>query len=200
MEQTIRFLRTADDVRLAYAVSGFGPPLVKAANWLSHLEFDWQSPVWRHWFGYLSRNRQLVRYDPRGCGLSDWNVADMALAEQVADLEAVIDAVGLQRFPLLGISQGGAICIEYAARHPERVSHLVLYGAFARGGMRRDEEAARQTVALLELVRVGWAQENPAFRKLVASLFISGRERGTSALVQRSHAYDDAAGDRGSHP
>jgi len=172
VEQTIRFLRTADDVRLAYAVSGVGPPLVKAANWLSHLEFDWQSPVWRHWFGYLSRNRQLVRYDPRGCGLSDWNVADMALAQQVADLEAVINAVGLQRFPLLGISQGGAICIEYAARHPERVSHLVLYGAFSRGGMRRDEEAARQTAALIELVRVGWAQENPAFRKLFASLFI----------------------------
>jgi pimeloyl-ACP methyl ester carboxylesterase/DNA-binding CsgD family transcriptional regulator len=172
VEQTIRFLKTADGVRLAYAVSGSGPPLVKAANWLSHLEFDWHSPVWRHWFGYLSRGRQLVRYDSRGCGLSDWNVADLALTQQVADLEAVVDAAGLQRFPLLGISQGGAICIEYAARHPERVSHLVLYGAFARGNARRDEESARQAAALVELVRLGWAQENPAFRKLFASLFI----------------------------
>ncbi|HSD53135.1 MAG TPA: alpha/beta fold hydrolase [Burkholderiales bacterium] len=172
MEQTIRFLKTADGVRLAYAVSGSGPPLVKAANWLSHLEFDWQSPVWRHWFGYLSRSRQLVRYDPRGCGLSDWDVADLGLPAQVADLEAVIDAVGIQCFPLLGISQGGAICIEYAVRHPERVSHLVLYGAYSRGRARRSDEAMRESAALVELIRVGWGQENPAFRRLFASLFI----------------------------
>ena len=172
MEQTIRFLKTSDGVRLAYAVAGSGPPLVKAANWLSHLEFDWQSPVWRHWFAYLADGRQLIRYDARGCGLSDWEVVEFALPAQVADLEAVVAATGLERFPLLGISQGGTIAIEYAVRHPERVSRLVLYGAYSQGWALRDEESVRQTAALVELVRVGWGQENPAFRQLFASLFI----------------------------
>lgn len=172
MDQTIRFVKSSGQVKLAYACSGSGTPLVKAANWLSHLEFDWQSPVWRHWFEFLSSGRRLVRYDPRGCGLSDWDVADLALDAQVADLEAVVDAAGVERFSLLGISQGGAIAIEYAVRHPDRVSHLVLYGAYSHGWARRGEESRRQGEAMVELIRSGWGQENPAFRQLFASLFI----------------------------
>lgn len=172
VDQTIRFLTTSDRVKLAYACSGSGTPLLKAANWLSHLEFDWQSPVWRHWFEFLSSGRRLVRYDPRGCGLSDWDVADLALGAQVADLEAVADAAGVERFSLLGISQGGAIAIEYAVRHPERVSHLVLYGAYSYGWAWRGEAERRHREAMVELIRTGWGQENPAFRRLFASLFI----------------------------
>ena len=172
MKQTIRFTRSADEVRLAYAESGTGPPLVKAANWLSHLEFDWQSPLWRHWFGFFSSAHRLIRYDARGCGLSDWDVADLTLAAQVADLEAVVESAHVDRFAFIGISQGGAIAVEYAIRHPERVSHLVLYGAFTRGWKHRGEEIARQFRALHDLVRLGWGQENPAFRKLFATMFV----------------------------
>lgn len=172
MKQTIRFTRSADGVRLAYAESGSGPPLVKAANWLSHLEFDWQSPVWRHWFEFLSRHNRLIRYDARGCGLSDWEVADMSLAAQVADLEAVVDAARAERFALLGISQGGAIATEYTLRHPERVSHLVLYGAFAQGWLHRGDAAAQQFSAMTSLMRLGWGENNPAFRRMFTTLFV----------------------------
>jgi pimeloyl-ACP methyl ester carboxylesterase/DNA-binding CsgD family transcriptional regulator len=172
VQQTIRFIKSTDGTRLAVASSGSGAPLVKSANWLSHLEFDWQSPVWRHWFEFLSAGRQLIRYDPRGCGLSDWDVADLTHEAQVADLEAIIEASDLDRFPLLGISQGGAACIEYAVRHPERVTKLVLYGGYSEGWAQRGDEAKRQGAALIELIRQGWAQDNPAFRQLFASLFI----------------------------
>jgi pimeloyl-ACP methyl ester carboxylesterase/DNA-binding CsgD family transcriptional regulator len=172
MQQTIHFVKAPDGVRLAVGVSGSGQPLVKSANWLSHLEFDWQSPVWRHWFQFLSARHQLIRYDPRGCGLSDWEVDNLSQERQLADLEAVIDAAGLEHFPLLGISQGGATCIEYAVRHPERVTKLVLYGAYAEGWAQRGEEPRRAGMALIELIRQGWWQENPAFRQLFGSLFI----------------------------
>ncbi|HKU15202.1 MAG TPA: alpha/beta fold hydrolase [Steroidobacteraceae bacterium] len=172
MQQTIRFIKSADGVRLAVATSGSGAPLVKSANWLSHLEFDWQSPVWRHWFRFLSSGRQLIRFDPRGCGLSDWNADDLSHAAQVADLEAIIDAADVERFPLLGVSQGGAACIEYAVRHPERVTQLILYGCYSEGWAQRGEESRRHGQALIELIRQGWGQENPAFRQLFASLFI----------------------------
>ncbi len=172
MQQTIRFIKSADGVRLAVATSGSGAPLVKSANWLSHLEFDWQSPVWRHWFRFLSAGRQLIRFDPRGCGLSDWNAQDLSHDAQVADLEAIVAASDLDRFPLLGLSQGGAACIEYAVRHPERVTQLVLYGCYAEGWAQRGDESRRHGEALNELIRQGWGQENPAFRQLFASLFI----------------------------
>lgn len=172
MQQTIRFTRSADGTRLAYAQSGDGPPLVKAANWLSHLEFDWQSPIWRHWFNLLSESHRLIRYDARGCGLSDWDVADLSLDAQVADLEAVVAAAGLDRFPLIGISQGGAVAVEYCVRHPEQVSQLLLYGAFARGWRRRGEQSARTFAALIDLVRLGWGEDNPAFRRLFANMFV----------------------------
>src|SRR5262245_56946638 len=172
MQQTIRFIKSADGVRLAVANSGSGAPLVKSANWLSHLEFDWQSPVWRHWFRFLSAGRQFIRFDQRGCGLSDWNAADLSHEAQVADLEAIVAASDLERFPLLGLSQGADACIEYAVRHPDRVTMLVLYGCYAEGWGQRGEEARRHGQALNELIRQGWGQENPAFRQLFASLFI----------------------------
>src|SRR3954447_19653988 len=135
MEQQIRFCGAADGTRLAWATHGSGPPLVRAGTWLTHLEFDWGSPVWRHWLEGLGEHHTLIRYDERGCGLSDRDVGDGAfgLERWVADLETVVAAAGVDRFALLGISQGAALAIAYAARHPERVSRLVLYGGYARG-------------------------------------------------------------------
>ena len=132
-EQEIRFCTADDGTRLAYATMGSGRPLVKVANWLSHLDYDRQSVVWRHWLIELARRFRLVRYDERGCGLSDWDVPEFSFEAWVRDLEAVVDAVGLERFPLLGISQGGPVAIAYAVRNPERVSHLVLLGSYAQG-------------------------------------------------------------------
>jgi pimeloyl-ACP methyl ester carboxylesterase/DNA-binding CsgD family transcriptional regulator len=172
MKQTIRFARSSDGVRLAYAESGDGPPLVKAANWLSHLEFDWQSPVWRHWFGFFSSGNRLIRYDPRGCGLSDWDAGDLSFEAQVADLEAIVEAAGVERFVLVGMSQGGSIAAEYVRRHPQRVMQLVIYGAFAQGWNRRGDESARQFKALTDLMRSGWGQDNSAFRQLFTTLFV----------------------------
>ena len=133
VSQTIKYCRAPDGVRLAYAISGSGPLLVKAGNWMNHLEYDWESPIWRHVFRGLSRSHTLIRYDARGNGMSDWEVDRLSLDAWVSDLETVVDAVGAERFPLLGMSQGGAVSVAYAVRHPERVSHLILYGAFALG-------------------------------------------------------------------
>lgn len=175
MQQEIRFCTASDGVRIAYASVGQGPPLVKAANWLNHLEYDWESPVWRHVFHELARDHRLVRYDERGNGLSDWDVEDISFDAFVRDLETVVDAAGLERFPLLGISQGCSVSIAYAVRHPERVSHLVLYGGYARGRYKRgDPDNLEQGEALITLMRQGWGQENPAFRQIFTSLFIPG--------------------------
>jgi serine/threonine protein kinase/pimeloyl-ACP methyl ester carboxylesterase len=172
MEQQIHFCTTDDDVRIAYATVGEGPPLVKAANWLSHLEFDWRSPVWRHLLAEFARDHTFIRYDERGNGLSDWNVSDLSFDAWVEDLDSVVDAANLDRFPLLGISQGGAVAIAYAVRHPEKVSHLILYGAYARGWAMRDSpEEIEQRQAALTLVRLGWGKDNPAFRQLWTSLY-----------------------------
>ena len=135
--QRIRFCTAADGVNIAYATSGTGPPLVKPANWMTHLEYDWESPVWRHWLRELSRERTLIRYDERGCGLSDRDTDDLSFDAWVRDLETVVDAMGLERFPLFGISQGCAVAITYAVRHPERVTQLVLYGGYAQGVLTR---------------------------------------------------------------
>ncbi|MCL4265025.1 MAG: alpha/beta fold hydrolase [Anaerolineae bacterium] len=172
--QEIQFCVSADAVRIAYATVGQGPPLVKVANWLSHLEFDWQSLVWRHWLEGLARYHRLIRYDERGCGLSDWHAADMSFAAWLNDLEAVVEATGVDRFPLLGMSQGGAIAIAYAVRHPERVSHLILYGSYARGKLQRNPSAAQilEANTLVDLIKIGWGRENPAFRQVFAALFM----------------------------
>jgi pimeloyl-ACP methyl ester carboxylesterase/DNA-binding CsgD family transcriptional regulator len=148
--------------------------LVKPANWLTHLEFDWNSPVWRHWLTELSRTHTLVRYDVRGTGLSDWNIANFSFDAWVRDLETVVNATGLKRFPLLGISQGGAVAIAYAARHPEKVSHIIIYGGYARGRLKRDltPQQVAETETLLQLTKVGWGKDNPAFRQVFTTLFI----------------------------
>lgn len=173
-EQTIRFCTSADGVRIAFATSGTGPPLVKAANWLNHLEFDWNSPVWRHWIGELSRHHTLVRYDERGCGLSDWSAEEMSVEAWVRDLEAVVDALGLERFPLLGISQGAPIAVSYAVRHPERVSHLILYGGYLRGRKMRGATPSEleERELMIRMIRVGWGKDHAAFRQVFTSLFI----------------------------
>jgi pimeloyl-ACP methyl ester carboxylesterase len=172
MEQKIHFCTTDDQVRIAYATVGQGPPLVKAANWLSHLEFDWGSPVWRHLLAEFTRDHTFTRYDERGNGLSDWNVADLSFDAWVEDLDSVVEAANLDRFPLLGISQGGAVAIAYAVRHPERVSHLILYGAYARGWAKRESpKEIEQRQAVLSLVSVGWGKDNPAFRQLWTSVY-----------------------------
>ena len=170
--QDIRFCLAPDGVRLAYATAGSGPPLVKTANWLNHLEFDWESPVWRHLLHALARDFRLVRYDERGNGLSDWNVADISFEAFVRDLEAVVDAAGLDRFPLLGVSQGCAVSVAYAVRHPERVSRLVLYGGYAKGWGKRDAEAAELHQALATLIRHGWGQDGGSFRQMFTARYL----------------------------
>jgi pimeloyl-ACP methyl ester carboxylesterase len=177
--QTIRFCTSADGARIGFATVGGGPPLVKAANWLNHLEFDWNSPVWRHWLGELSRDHTLVRYDERGCGLSDWSADEMSVEAWVRDLEAVVDAAQLERFPLLGISQGAPIAIAYAVRHPERVSHLVLYGGYLRGRLHRGltPKEMEERELMIHMVRLGWGQDHPAFRQVFTSLFIPDADR-----------------------
>jgi DNA-binding winged helix-turn-helix (wHTH) protein/pimeloyl-ACP methyl ester carboxylesterase len=167
--QEVHFCTAADGVRIAYALAGQGQPLVKAANWLNHLEYDWQSPIWSHLLHALAAEHQLIRYDERGNGLSDWDVEDISFDAFVQDLESVVEAAGLKRFSLLGISQGSAVSIAYAVRHPERVSHLILYGGFARGRRKRDPE---QADTLTALIRQGWGRENPAFRQFFSSLFV----------------------------
>ena len=170
--QEIKYCRTSDGVRLAYAISGSEPTMVKAANWMNHLEYDWESPVWRHFLRTLSREHTLIRYDARGNGMSDWDVDEVSLDAWVSDLETVAKASGAERFPLLGISQGCAVAVAYAVRHPERVSHLLLYGGFVRGGLRRgpDEKARRQ--AMSTLMRLEWGADNPSFRQMFAGRFL----------------------------
>lgn len=174
MQQQIRFCKGAGGVTLGYAISGNGPPFVKVANFLTHLEYDWRSPVVRPFLLELGKGRTLVRYDPRGCGLSDHNAEDLSLDTWVGDLEAVVDAVGVERFPLFAHSQGGAIGIAYAARHPERVSHLILLGGWARQVMKRSLTPAQidEMRTLVKLAGIGWGKENPAYRQVFTSLLI----------------------------
>ncbi|UOM34094.1 alpha/beta hydrolase [Acuticoccus sp. I52.16.1] len=171
--QRIGFCDVPDGTKIAYATVGSGPPLLKAANWLNHLEFDWSSPIWGRSFAAISRTRTFVRYDERGCGLSDWEVDDLSFDAFVEDLEAVADRLGLDRFPLLGVSQGCAVSIEYAVRHPERVSGLILVGGYA-AGWRHLASAAEQArrEAVLTLTALGWGTDNPAYRHIFSQTFM----------------------------
>lgn len=195
--QDIRYCRSSDGVRIAYAVSGRGPPLLRAAHWMSHLQYEWESPVWRHWIDALSARNTLVRYDQRGNGLSDWDAADLSLAAMVSDLESVADASGLEAFPLLGVSQSCAVSVAYAVRHPQRVSHLILYGGYAKGWRRRGDRHEIDThEAMTTLIREGWGKDNPAFRQLFTETFIPGATREQMAWfnnLQRETASPDNA-------
>jgi pimeloyl-ACP methyl ester carboxylesterase/DNA-binding CsgD family transcriptional regulator len=198
LHQHIAFSTSPDGTRIATAAIGRGPPLVRAAHWLSHVEFDADSPVWCPWLVALSRDHRYLRYDQRGCGLSDRDVTDVSLAAMVADLEAVTDELP-GPFPLIGMSQGGAVAIEYARRHPDRVSHLVLIGAYARGALRRPAGKGhrQEAEALLALVRLGWGRDNPAFRQVFTNQFIPGgtpeQHRWWTELERRTASPETAA-------
>jgi pimeloyl-ACP methyl ester carboxylesterase/DNA-binding CsgD family transcriptional regulator len=173
--QTVRYLRASDGVQLAWAESGTGPPLVKAATWLTHLEYDVESPVWHHWTSFLSGHFRYVRYDERGCGMTDWNISDLSWERRIKDLETVIDtACGSDPITLLGMSHGAAVCIAYAVKHPDRVAKMILCGGFARGALRRsDQEATRMYEAIISLATL-WGSDNPSFRQVFTSRFIPG--------------------------
>jgi pimeloyl-ACP methyl ester carboxylesterase/DNA-binding CsgD family transcriptional regulator len=174
VDQKIQFGTSADGTRLAYATTGKGSPLVKVANYLTHIEFDFEGIVWRHWFTALSADRTLYRYDMRGGGLSDWDVTDFSLDACVADLEAVVDALGLERFPILSISAGCLVAIAYAVRHPHRVARMAIYGGMAAGGLARAKtrEEREEREAMLKLIELGWDRENAAFRQIYAMQFL----------------------------
>ena len=165
MQQAIRYLTTGDGARLAWASLGSGPVLVKAANWLSHLEYDLESPIWRHWYRFFGQHYRLLRYDERGCGMTGGDARGLTLDHWLGDLR--------EPFALMGVSQGAAACIAYAVKHPQRVSRLLLYGAYARGPFERgNEEAARLYRAIIDIARVGWTDQNPVFRQVFTSRFI----------------------------
>ena len=171
--QEIRFCVGPDNVRIAYAKVGNGLPIVRVANCFNHLAFEWQSPIWHHWVRDLASENSIVRYDGRGNGLSEWNVENMSFDAWLQDLETVVDAAGLEKFALMGHSQGGAVAIAYAVKHPERVSHLILCGAYSRGAnFRGRPEAAEVRRALETLVQLNWGKSNPSFFQLVTNLYI----------------------------
>jgi pimeloyl-ACP methyl ester carboxylesterase len=180
--QLVRFCRAPDGVRIAYAVVGDGPPLVRAAHWMTHVDYDWQSPVWRHWMEALSTGATLVRYDQRGNGLSDWDVENFAFEAMVGDLEAVVDAAGLDQFTILGVSQSCSIAVAYAVRHPHRVSRLILYGGFAKGWRRRgDRHQIATHEAMTTLMREGWGSDTPIFRELFTHSLMPGADQEQTA-------------------
>ena len=174
LNQRVHFTQSFDGTRIAYAIAGNGPPLVKTANFISHLVYDWESPVWRHWLDEFTHEHTLIRYDERGSGLSDWDVEDLSFEAWVRDLEVVVDTVGLRQFPLFAMSQGGTVAVAYTVRHPEKVSRLILYGAYARGWLNRDltAEQIEEEKLIISLMRVGWGRDNPAFRQVFATQLV----------------------------
>lgn len=170
LEHRVSFTTSFDGTRIAFAIAGNGPPLVKVGNYMGHVEYDWETPVWAHWLEELTRNHTLIYYDERGSGLSDWNAEDVSFEAWVRDLEAVVEAAGLRRFPLFAMSQAGAVAVAYAARHPDKVSRLIVHGAYARGWLKRDltEEQIEEEKLMISLMRVGWGRDNPAFRQVFA--------------------------------
>jgi pimeloyl-ACP methyl ester carboxylesterase/DNA-binding CsgD family transcriptional regulator len=185
--QDLRFARAGDGTRLAFAAHGQGPPLVRAAHWLTNIDVDWQTPMWRPWFDAVGRRFRFYRYDSRGCGLSDHDATDASLDVLVGDLEAVVDAAKLDKFALLGTSQGGAVSIAYAVRHPERVTHLVLLGAFARGPLRRNPTAEGRAAieAEIKMIELGWGQDNPAYLQLFTNLMFP------NATPEQARSFND---------
>jgi pimeloyl-ACP methyl ester carboxylesterase/DNA-binding CsgD family transcriptional regulator len=197
VEERIRFCTAPDGVRIAYVTRGTGPALVRVATWLTHLEFDPQ--IYRHWFTDLADGHTYIRYDLRGCGLSDRNPRDLSLEAKVSDLEAAMDAAGVQRAALLGVSGGGPVAVAYAVRHPQRVSHLVLYGSYVQGRGRRARRSSvkrEENRLLISLTRIGWGQANPAFRRVFSTMFMpdaSSAELEVFDEVQRLSTSADTA-------
>jgi pimeloyl-ACP methyl ester carboxylesterase len=200
MATQIRFCKSPDGVRIAYATGGAGPPILEVATWLNHLEHDWKSPVWGPRLAELTANYTMTRYDSRGCGLSEREVNDLTFDACLRDLETVADAAGLKQFILLGSCQGTGLAIAYAARHPDRVSHLILYGAFARGRLKRNPSAADIDEAnmMLKLVELGWGRDNSAFRQVYTAVFIPESKpdqyRWFSDLQRMSTSPENAVG------
>ena len=199
MTQKIRFCTASDGTRIAFASDGEGPPLVRVNNWFTHLELDWGGPVWRHWSEALGEKRTLVRYDPRGSGLSDRVASDFSLDAMVSDLEAVVDALALRRFALLGLCQGGAVAIAYAARHPERISRLALYDSYLHGAFisAAGEKLAQQARAFSKLIEIGWGRKVGAFREMFAGILMpdcpGGEQLKWIGEMQRRSASPEAA-------
>jgi pimeloyl-ACP methyl ester carboxylesterase/DNA-binding CsgD family transcriptional regulator len=199
VNQQIRFCKSFDGTRIAYAITGQGPPLVKAPHWLTELEYEFQSPLWRPWIESLSADHTLLRMDERACGLSDRDVADISFEAWVRDLEAVVDAAGFEKFALLGHSQGAPISVEYAVRHPERVTQLVLLGSYALGWMKRGlpPERMAELEAQLKLVEAGWGREDASYRQMFAMQFAPGatmEQINSLSEMQRRSASPENAG------
>jgi pimeloyl-ACP methyl ester carboxylesterase len=182
LEQTIKFCTAPDGVRIAYAIAGKGPPIVRVGSWFSHLEYDWKSPMLRHMLEGLAEHRQLIRYNVRGTGLSERDVRDVSFDHFISDLGAVVDALGLERFPLFGSSQGGAVGIAYTVRNPHRVSHLILLGAYARGAAHRPDQGREFVETHRAIIRQGWGSDDPSYRQLFSSQFLP---EGTQEQLQR---------------
>jgi pimeloyl-ACP methyl ester carboxylesterase/DNA-binding SARP family transcriptional activator len=195
--QQVRFCAAHDGTGLAYSIVGDGPPLVKTANWLNHLEHDWDSPIWRHWICHFIKYRRLIRYDERGNGLSDWTTPQIDFESFVDDLASVVDAAGLECFDLLGVSQGCSVAIAYAVRNPGRVRRMILYGGYPTGWrVRGVQEDIETREAMVTLTRTGWGRNNPAFRQLFTSLFFpdaSGAEADWFNELQRVSASPENA-------
>jgi pimeloyl-ACP methyl ester carboxylesterase/DNA-binding CsgD family transcriptional regulator len=174
IEQNISFRTSADGTRIAVASCGAGPVILRAAHWLSHVDYDLQSPVWRPWIAQLSDGFRYIRYDARGCGLSDRFVADLSVDAWQADLNAVAAGIDEPRFIMFGLSQGGGLAVRYAFEHPERVSHLVLLNAYSQGARVRatTQEELLEADTLVNFIRVGWGRENPAFSQFFTHLFL----------------------------
>jgi pimeloyl-ACP methyl ester carboxylesterase/AraC-like DNA-binding protein len=171
--QQIRYCKAPDGTRLAYSVTGSGPPLVKTANWLNHIQHDWDSPLWRHWIDEFTRGRSLIRYDERGNGLSDWDTPDLSFEAFVDDLECVADCLELEQFDLLAISQGAAVAVAFAVRHPHRVRRLIICNGYAAGwAVRADAAEVARREAMLTLTEVGWGADNSAYRQLFTNNYI----------------------------
>jgi pimeloyl-ACP methyl ester carboxylesterase len=196
MQQRIAFVRSKDQTNIAYALSGQGAPLVRAGTWMTHVQHDWDSPVWSHWLRFMSSRHTLVRYDPRGCGLSQACVENIRFEDWVDDLEAVVDHLELESFPLFGMSQGAAVAAEYALRHPERVQHLTLYAPVVTGWHGLESENAKHWYAIEQLVKTGWGNSSMAFQSMFAHLFLPDsppENKHHYAELQRKSATQDVA-------
>ena len=198
--QEVTFCRNAEGINLALASVGTGIPLIKVANWLTHIEYDWESPIWSPLLQHLAERCRLIRYDGRGNGLADREVADISFAAFVRDLETVVEAVATERAAFLGISQGAAVAIAYAVRHPERVSKLILYGGYAQGRNKRGSAAeVEMASAFLAIMRHGWGDEHSAFMKAFSSRILPQRLAATAQVARRPAAHHDLARECGAH-